>query len=206
VAGRSGSSPPSDAVDLPEATRAGRTWLRRVRLDDAPAILDAYAADPTATRFLSWPPRQRVEDVAAWLAPKVAGWDEDREYRWVIADDPHGDAFGTVSLRRSSDGFELGYALSTDRSGEGVATAVVTRVLDVCAEAAPGAVVSARTDPANAASIRVLEKCGFVPDRLEPASAIRPGLGSDPRDTLVFVVAVDGRPDEEAPPDIPPVR
>jgi hypothetical protein len=67
-----------------------------------------------------------------------------------------------VSLRRSPEGFGLGYALATDRSGDRIATAVVNRILGVCAEAAPS-------------------RAGI----LHPTR-----LGPDPRDTLIFVATV----------------
>lgn len=174
----------------PESSATARVWLRRARLDDAVAIFTAYACDPDATRYLTWGPRTRVEEVTAWLAPSVAGWDRDTVYRWVLVDAPDGDAFGTVVLRRAASGFDLGYALASARTGRGIATEVVAHVLGLVGVTDPGAVVSARTDPENTGSRRVLERCGFRFQRRVPRAVVRPGLGPAPRDALVFARTV----------------
>lgn len=170
----------------PELVQAGHVWLRRARLTDAAALFASYASDPVATRYLSWPTRRTVREVEEWLAPRVTGWDDGREYRWVVTDEPEGDAFGTVSVRRTDRGFDLGYAIATARSGEGIATAAVSRVL-AWVDAAPGSlVVTAGTDPDNGASVGVLRKTGFRQVRREVAAWRRPSLGGELRDSLIF--------------------
>jgi [ribosomal protein S5]-alanine N-acetyltransferase len=161
-------------------------WLRRARLRDASSLYLAYAGDPTATRYLSWPPRRSVAEVEEWLAPRVLRWASGEEHRWVLVDHPRGDAFGTVSLRRTSTGFDLGYALATSRGGRGVATDAVSQVLSWVDRSAPPRKVSASTDPDNVASTRVLEKCGFHLVRRDVASWTRPSLGPELRDSLIF--------------------
>lgn len=155
-------------------------------MTDAAALFASYANDPATTRYLSWPPRQSVAEVEAWLIPRISRWKSGEEYRWVIVDRPEGNAFGTVSLRTTSSGYDLGFALATSRSGEGIATSVVNKVLAwVDAEPTP-MVVTASTDPDHAASKRVLEKCGFLLARRDIGVARRPGTGDDFRDSLIF--------------------
>lgn len=166
--------------------RAGETWLRRARLSDAAAVFHSYASDPRAIRFLSWPLRRSVSEVEQWLAPRVSGWDEGGEYRWVLVEQPDGEAFGTVSLRRSDRGFDLGYALGTSWSGRGIATDVVSRLMGWIDTRFDETVVLACTDPDNIASRRVLEKCSFRLVRRDTAASSRPGLGNELRDSLIF--------------------
>jgi [ribosomal protein S5]-alanine N-acetyltransferase len=165
---------------------AGDVQLRRARVSDARDLFVAYASDPSATRYLSWPPRQSVAEVEQWLAPRVARWEAGEEYRWVLVDHPHGHAFGTVSLRRTARGFDLGYALAPSRSANGIATHAVRRLTAWVDEQPALTVVSASTDPDNVASSRVLEKCGFRLARREVASWSRPSLGGGRRDSLIF--------------------
>lgn len=172
-------------VRPPELLAAGGVWLRRARTSDAAALFTSYASDPAATRYLSWPPRRSVREVARWLAPRVAGWDDGSELRWVLVDAPEGDAFGTVSLRRTDGGFDLGYALSVARSGDGIATTAVGRVL-AWLDGGLGAVVEARTDPEHAASLTVLRRNGFHEVRREVGAWRRPSLGDELRDSLVL--------------------
>jgi ribosomal-protein-alanine N-acetyltransferase len=173
-------------VPPPELLQARHVWLRRARLNDAADLFAAYASDPSATRYLSWPPRQTVGDVEEWLAPRVAGWEDGREYRWVASDEPDGEAFGTVSLRVTEPGFDLGYALATARSGEGIATAIVSRLLTWLDTSTSGATVTACTDPDNMASLKVLIKTGFREVRRDVASWRRPSPGEALRDSLIF--------------------
>ena len=165
---------------------AGDVLLRRTRVSDAPDLFVAYASDFSATRYLSWPPRQSVAEVEQWLAPRVARWEAGEEYRWVLVDHPDGDAFGTVSLRRAARGFDLGYALALSRSTSGIATLAVRRLMAWIDVQPTPTVVRASTDPDNVASTRVLEKCGFQLARREVASGSRPSLGDELRDSLIF--------------------
>ena len=91
-----------------------------------------------------------------------------------------------MSLRRTGRACELGYALGTSRSGRGVATSAVRRVLRWVDEESTAVAVRARTDPENVASVRVLESCGLALVRRETGASTRPGLGHEPRDSLVF--------------------
>jgi [ribosomal protein S5]-alanine N-acetyltransferase len=155
-------------------------------LTDSPALFTSYASDPAATRYLSWTPRQSVAEVEAWLAPRISKWKSGDEYRWVIVDHPDGDAFGTVSLRTTGSGYDLGYALATSRWGEGIATSVVETVLAWVDTEPPPRLVTASTDPDNVASTRVLATCGFRLARRDIGVARRPGIGGDLRDSLIF--------------------
>lgn len=170
----------SDLIDT------GQVWLRRARLTDAPALFASYASDPDATRYLSWAPRRSIGEVEAWLAPRISGWKDGEEYRWVIVDHPDGNAFGTASLRTTESGYDLGYALATSRTGRGLATTVVHHLLAWIDTHPTPTVVTASTDPDNTASARVLTRCGFQLVRREIAVAHRPGTGDELRDSLVF--------------------
>lgn len=170
----------------PELMDAGDVVLRRARVNDAHDLFVAYASDPSATRYLSWPPRQSVAEVEQWLAPRVTRWEAGEEYRWVLVDHPRGDAFGTVSLRLATRGFDLGYALALSKSANGVATRAVQRLMAWADERPTPTLVSASTDPDNVASSRVLQKCGFELARREVASASRPSLGEELRDSLIY--------------------
>lgn len=185
VPARAPTSPPERGV---VRDRRGEVFhLRRATEGDAQALLTAYAADPAATRFLSWPPRRSTDEVRAWLRPSLAGWDARTTFRWVLAPTPEGDAVGTVVLRAQHDGWSLGYALAQRVEGRGIASAAVRRL---CAWAptclGPATPLLARCDPEHAASIAVLRRTGFALVRRERAAWVRPSLGPTPRDTLLW--------------------
>ena len=177
---------PPERGEVPLAS-GERLHLRRARLDDAPALLTAYASDPRATRCLSWEPRASASEVATWLAPSVDGWDARTAFRWVLADTADGDALGTVVLTSTPRGWTVGYAVAVPQQGRGVATAALRQVQGwVPASLGPRCRVSARTDPAHAASITVLRRAGFRLAGREIATWVRPSRGPELRDALHF--------------------
>jgi RimJ/RimL family protein N-acetyltransferase len=80
---------------------------------------------------------------------------------------------------------EVGYALAPRARGAGLATESVA-LLTEWALAQPGVrAVSARVDPDNGASVRVLERLGFVAEGLSGQYAryvLRPGRAAERRD------------------------
>lgn len=57
---------------------------------------------------------------------------------------------------------EIGYGISKEYQNRGYATEAVAAALDWAFDRPDVAVIEAETEPENAASQRVLEKCGFV--------------------------------------------
>ena len=90
------------------------------------------------------------------------------ERQWYAAwyiELPTGERVGDLCFKGlSPDGaVEIGYGLLPEYEGQGYATEAVKAVTD-WALAQPGVnTVEAETDPDNAASQRVLAKCGFLP-------------------------------------------
>lgn len=54
-------------MSAPPTLRTARLLLRRPVLDDAPTIMQRFAADPEVTRYLSWPLHRSVEDSRAFV-------------------------------------------------------------------------------------------------------------------------------------------
>ncbi|MHB8572537.1 MAG: GNAT family N-acetyltransferase [Candidatus Dormibacteria bacterium] len=57
---------------------------------------------------------------------------------------------------------EIGYGLAPSHRGQGLATEAVRVLLETARSARAASTVIAHTDPANLASQRVLERCGFT--------------------------------------------
>jgi RimJ/RimL family protein N-acetyltransferase len=155
--------------------------LRPVCEADVPSIVRA-CADPEIARWLPHLPQPyRVEDARAFVAQSIEGRALGREHSFAIVGEDDG-LLGVVGLRLTDDPPTVGYWIAPEARGRGVATAA-TAALGAWAFATfgPGR-LALHAEPANRASCRVAEKCGFV----RVAGSI---VGADDRDLWVFELA-----------------
>lgn len=145
-----------------------RLRLRRARptdLDDLHAVL----SHPLAMRFWSTPPHADREQTRAWLAGMIASPPE-------LSDDfvveLEGRVVGKAGFYRLPD---IGYILHPDVWGRGYATEALTAVVAHVFATRGVERLTADVDPRNAASLRLLDKLGFV----ETARASRTWLIGD---------------------------
>lgn len=125
--------------------------LREVEPADLPVFF-AHQADAEAAALVGLPSRDRAAFDAHWW--KILH-DERMRIRTILAD---GAVAGNV-LYFERDGERLvGYWLGREHWGRGVAT----RALALFLALVPERPLRAHVTPRNAASRRVLEKCGFV--------------------------------------------
>lgn len=125
--------------------------LRPVEAGDLPALFE-YQLDPEANRMAVANPRDAEAFAAHWArifaSPETIA-------RAVIAD---GVLVGTVSCFRLEGAPAIGYWIGREHWGRGIATRAVALLL---AEV-PTRPLHARAAASNVASIRVLERNGFV--------------------------------------------
>jgi ribosomal-protein-alanine N-acetyltransferase len=171
-------------MPLPPNLATRRLRLRPPRAEDASAIFARYGGDPEVTRHLSWPTHRGVADAAAFVRLAEAGWQEGTDCPWLV-EDLGGRLLGAAGVRSTALGWEVGYCFARDAWGHGYAREAVAAVVAVLAELPPHPVV-ALVAPTNVASVRVLEACGFVRDRLLPRHKVLPNLGQAPVDLLLY--------------------
>jgi RimJ/RimL family protein N-acetyltransferase len=131
-----------------------RLVLRPARegdLDDMHAVL----SDPRAMRWWSTPPHEVLDQTREWLGGMIAGGGAGLDL--VIERD--GRVIGKAGFYQPPD---MGYILHPDHWGQGLATEALTAALDRLFATTEHAQATADIDPDNAASIRVVEKLGFV--------------------------------------------
>lgn len=125
--------------------------LRAVLDEDLP-LLHAYQCEPEALAMAAFPSRERAAFDAHWAKIRA---DAANVTRAVVVD---GVVAGNV-VSWPADGRRLvGYWIGQAYWGRGVATRALAALLDEVTERPLYAHVAAH----NAASVRVLEKCGFV--------------------------------------------
>jgi RimJ/RimL family protein N-acetyltransferase len=125
--------------------------LREVRESDLP-ILFEHQLDPAANQIAAFPPRNREAFAAHWA--KIMA-DETVVIRVILL----GDAVaGSIVSFEREDRRLIGYWIGRLYWGQGIATRALAAFLDQVAHRPLYAHVAKH----NAASLRVLEKCGFT--------------------------------------------
>lgn len=126
--------------------------LRKVTDDDLPIFFE-HQRDPEGVRMAAFPPRDRDAFMAHWA--KIRG-DMTKLTRTVLVNDAVAGNIGSWvddASRRL-----VGYWIGREFWGRGVATAALATFVREVPERPLFAFVAAH----NVASIRVLEKCGFI--------------------------------------------
>jgi len=150
----------NDGVPFPPI-RTSRLLMRPMTPGDA-AVFAAYRDDPETARYQDWDLPYSVDDALRMIGRQDAdGWPVPGE--WIqLAIEHGGSLVGDVAVRVAEDGAsaQIGYTLSPTSRGQGFATEAVSAVL----ERLRGTGIStyrASVDPANAGSIRLLDRLGF---------------------------------------------
>ena len=147
---------------LPPTIDLGTHVLRPLRPADAPAWY-AYLSDPAVTGLTSYDVAS-VESVARLIEAYAAGYVERRSNRWAIADKGSDLLIGTCGFYTwdaQHARAELGYDLAQAYRGRGIITEAVRAALRWAFEQLQVNRIQATVMVGNAASARVLEKCGF---------------------------------------------
>lgn len=148
-------------MPLPERLMTARLILRRPVAADAETIFSAWASDAVATRYMSWPRHERVEDALAFVAHSDSEWEAWPAGPYLICSRATGAALGSCGFGfRGVDDAEVGYILAPEAWGQGYATECLAALVEAARELAP-LTLTASVHPDNESSMRVLEKCGF---------------------------------------------
>ncbi|WP_375481134.1 GNAT family N-acetyltransferase [uncultured Jatrophihabitans sp.] len=134
------------------------TWLP----EDVDALHDLHS-DPLTMRWVRKgrpETRSETQDLLATYRreQQARGWT-----KWRVADAGSGQLVGRAGFGVSGDGRELGYTLSRQRWGQGLATEVARALVQWHQDTAPEVPLAAIAAVDNVASQRVLDKAGFTP-------------------------------------------
>jgi RimJ/RimL family protein N-acetyltransferase len=125
--------------------------LREVVESDLP-ILYEYECDREAAAMAAFPPRAHDAFMAHWAKTLANA----SALTWTVVSD--GRVAGNIGCWEDGGRRFVGYWIGREFWGRGLATQALAELLDVV-DARP---LHAHVAKGNAASIRVLEKCGFV--------------------------------------------
>lgn len=129
----------------------GIVTLRPVEDDDLP-ILYEYQRDPETVSMSAFPAREREAFMAHWAKVRA---NPNVVLRTILLD---GAVAGSIVSWEQDSHQEVGYGLGPQFWGRGIAT----RSLAAFLQLVPQRPLFGYTAEHNLASMRVLEKCGFV--------------------------------------------
>ena len=142
-----------------------RLQLREILPADAPALL-AIHGDAQAMRHFGTDPLQTLDE-AERLVATFAGWRSlpNPGVRWGLARVEDGQLVGSCGLFKWNRGWQvcsLGYELAQSAWGQGLMSEALRAALDWGFEHMGLRRVEAQVHPDNAASLRLLQRLGFV--------------------------------------------
>lgn len=168
----------SEAIDIGDGLH-----LSEIRFSDKPAYMEHFKEKDISDRTLTIPYPYTEKDADWWLAhvaEETAGrggplnWAVRRPDGYLIG------AAGFSGLTESSKHVaELGYWLARPYRGRGIMTSVVRRLCGAAFSGMKLVRITAHVFPFNAASSRVLEKCGFKLEGLLRKHALKNGAYLD---------------------------
>ncbi len=169
-----------------ERVETDRLILRRPVSEDAEALFGRYANDREVTRYLSWPRHTSVEDTRQFIAFSDREWECRPAGPYLVESKESGLLLGSTGLAfESSQRASTGYVLAKDAWGKGYATEALRTVVEI-GRAAGLVRLYAICHSENAASARVLEKCGFQREGLLRRHFEFPNLDGGVHDVLHY--------------------
>jgi [ribosomal protein S5]-alanine N-acetyltransferase len=165
-----------------------RLILRPPETEDAALIFRRYASDAEVTRFVGWPRHMKIRDTISFLEFSSAEW-----ARWPVGPlliESRADRLllGATGLAfETAERASTGYVLARDAWGFGYASEALRAIVGL-ARATAVSRLYALCHTTHAASIGVLERCGFAFEATLTKHVVFPNLGdATPQDVACYV-------------------
>lgn len=156
-------------------SQGDRICLRRMRVSDLD-VFALYRSDPDVARYQSWEPMD-LDEMRGFLQANGTVAPLLRPGAWVqiaVADLARERLLGDLGIYLSPDGSqaELGLTLARGAQGKGYAQDAVRLACSLIFERKTVGRIWGIADLRNLASLRLLQRCGFVTDREEETDGI----------------------------------
>lgn len=149
-----------------------RLLLREFSLDDVPAVFEILRREDV-NKYLETALMQSLDEAETRIRSRINLFRDGMGFRWAITlhEDPANliGSCGIFSLRRGTHTYEIGYELHPAFWRRGIMTEALQAVIRFCYDEQkinPVHRIEALVAPGNLASIRLLEKLGFLQECL----------------------------------------
>lgn len=177
------------AAEAPESGtafwRVGNLLATRVTRADLPFFQDMFALPQMSTHKPD-PRPSPPERIATLLEGDLAHWTQHEVGRWCVWQNGARIGMCGLTVKPEYEGLNISYHLHPEYWGRGTASALVRGMMDLAPVLPAWNRVYALVRPANAASIRVLEKAGYRLDGTvvhegHPSAFLTRDFGGDAR-------------------------
>jgi len=151
-------------LSLPTHFVTKRLSIQKLRYEEAEEIFYSYSSKPEATRFMSWPTHQSIEDTRSFLRYAIQGWETGNDYSYSIRLAHSFRLIGSFGVINDNGKIQFGYILSPTQWGKGYATEVCKSMMALLRSQPGVKSVQTFTDINNVASANVLLKSGLAED------------------------------------------
>jgi ribosomal-protein-alanine N-acetyltransferase len=141
-----------------------RLHLRNITPEDASEVF-FLRSDAQVMQFLDRTPAGSVEEAAQFIQNCIALEKAGDAVTWAITLKTHPELIGTITLwniQKQHYRAEIGYVLHPDHQGKGLMQEAMTTVLDYGFNKMHLHSIEANVNPANTASIKLLERNNFI--------------------------------------------
>jgi [ribosomal protein S5]-alanine N-acetyltransferase len=167
----------------PVTIATARLILRRPTPNDAEAIF-AYAGDPVATRFMSWPMHRALDDTRRYIEFALGHWEHHGVGAYLI--ERQGVVIGSTGLDpEGREGAVTGYILARAAWGWGYATEACRAMIELGRSLAFSR-IEAQCHVDHLASARVLEKSGMTFQAILRRQIVLPNLSDELQDVRSY--------------------
>lgn len=173
-------------LNLPKQLFTDRLSVEALKYEDAEEIFYAYASKTEATRFVSWPTHQSLKETRSFLRYAVAAWKTGSEYVYSVRIKDSARLVGSFGVVNTNGKLQFGYIFSPSQWGHGYATEVCRAMLPLLCRERGVYRIQSFVDAENAASARVLEKCGLIEEARLPKWFKFINQGDTPKDCILF--------------------
>src|SRR5688572_15162903 len=149
-------------LDLPIQFFTPRLVLEKLRYEDAEEIFYTYASKPEATRHMSWPTHQSLDDTKSFLRYAIEGWDTGKDYSFSIRLRGNARLIGSFGIINDNGNVQFGYILTPTHWNQGYATEACGGMMKILKALHGVKSIKTFADVDNIASARVLEKSGLI--------------------------------------------
>ena len=181
-------------LDFDLSVHTARLTIRRVRSADLGDLLEVNG-DDTVTRFLPYPTWKTAADAQFWFDRMAALQAAGGTAQYVIEHRELARVIGSCLLFRhepASGRAEIGYVLGRAHWGQGLMLEAMRGFVDHTFDTLGLRRLEADVNPLNLASVRLLERLGFVREGLLRQRWVTKGQVSD---SLLFgLLRGEGRP------------
>ncbi len=140
-----------------------RLIMRKMLVSDYADMYD-YASRPLTTKFLLWSPHESPKFSKKYLNYIQGQYREENFYDFALVDKQSGKMIGTCGFTKfdlENNSAEIGYVLSPDFWGKGLAAEALRRIMAFGFDTLSLHRITAKIMDGNTQSMRVAEKCGM---------------------------------------------